>query len=307
LNYHGFSVVVIDNNSVDDSVKEILLWLKDSSFNFNEERGVLFVDDVTEPDSFVSHIDNKELMVVCSDKNKGFAAACNIGMKIAIKCSCEKIWLLNNDTVVEKNSLAELDKKIEESADIGVCGSVLVYYPEMSKVQAVGGVKYKYWCAKGNQIGDGVLLGSMGAVRWADEEISYVSGASMLVKRAYIQDVGLMEEKYFLYYEELDWAYRSRRRWRNAVAINSVIYHKVGASIGTKERSKMSQYYMIRGLIMFYRSNLPHLCFVAVMRSIYETLVLVIRKKWFLCMVSIMAIVDGMSGRCGDVSKYRSL
>jgi GT2 family glycosyltransferase len=62
--------------------------------------------------------------------------------------------------------------------------------------------------------------------------LSYVAGASLCVTRAFVEQIGLLDESYFLYYEELDWAARSRGRFGIACADDSIVYHKGGASTG---------------------------------------------------------------------------
>ena len=81
----------------------------------------------------------------------------------------------------------------------------------------------------------------------------------MLVSKAFIDDVGLMQEDYFLYYEEIDWAERGARSkkqaWRLGFAQNSVVFHKVGASAGTgatKESTRQIYTSKIRFMKRFY-------------------------------------------------------
>jgi GT2 family glycosyltransferase len=81
-----------------------------------------------------------------------------------------------------------------------------------------------------------------------------VNGASMFVSRAFLTEVGLMKEDYFLYWEEIEWAMRADGRFKLGYAPKSIVYHKVGASIGTKdegESSPISDYYMHRNQIWF--------------------------------------------------------
>ena len=88
----------------------------------------------------------------------------------------------------------------------------------------------------------------------------YVIGASMLVSRPFLQAVGLMQEDYFLYFEEIDWAERARRHakpFRLGFASGSVVYHKVGASAGTHARSVLSVRYYTRNRLRFLKRFYP--------------------------------------------------
>ena len=71
-------------------------------------------------------------------------------------------------------------------------------------------------------------------------QMDFVIGASMLASRPFLENVGLMEESYFLYFEELDWAMRAKGKFKLGYARESVIYHKEGATIGSTDRMKRS-------------------------------------------------------------------
>jgi GT2 family glycosyltransferase len=108
--------------------------------------------------------------------------------------------------------------------------------------------------------------------------MNYVSGASLIVSRRFLQDVGLMCEDYFLYFEEADWAIRAKGRYSLAYAPKSIVYHKLGASIGTssdpRKKSLVCDYYNIRNRIIFTRKFYPH-----ALVSIYMVLMLSIMVR----------------------------
>ena len=85
--------------------------------------------------------------------------------------------------------------------------------------------------------------------------MNYVVGASMLVSKEFLEDVGLMCEDYFLYFEETDWAMRARGRYSLVYAIGSIVYHKVGASIGTRSnparKSVLCDFHSVRNRLFF--------------------------------------------------------
>ena len=83
----------------------------------------------------------------------------------------------------------------------------------------------------------------------------------MLVSRSFLDQVGLMREDYFLYFEELDWAKRGRPQFELGIAPTSHVYHKEGASIGSstsrEKRSSLSERYLSRNRILFTRRYYP--------------------------------------------------
>jgi GT2 family glycosyltransferase len=91
--------------------------------------------------------------------------------------------------------------------------------------------------------------------------MNYVNGASMLASRAFLEQIGLMEESYFLYFEEMDWAMRTRGKFALGYARESVIYHKDGATIGSnldrRKRSILAERYLSRNRILFTKRFFP--------------------------------------------------
>ena len=91
--------------------------------------------------------------------------------------------------------------------------------------------------------------------------MNYIEGASMLVSRQFLDEIGLLCEDYFLYFEEADWAIRAEGRFKLAYAQKSIVYHKVGGSIGTSSNpakmSYISDYYNIRNRLLFTRRFYP--------------------------------------------------
>jgi GT2 family glycosyltransferase len=94
-----------------------------------------------------------------------------------------------------------------------------------------------------------------------ETEMAYVVGASMLVRRSFLEQVGLLNEEYFLYFEELDWAIRALGRFTLAYSPLSVVYHKEGRSIGSssrrEERSSASERYAARNRIIITKKYFP--------------------------------------------------
>jgi GT2 family glycosyltransferase len=119
---------------------------------------------------------------------------------------------------------------------------------------------------------------------------------------AFLHNVGLMEESYFLYFEEIDWAVRAAPHWTTATAVASVVYHKEGGSIGTASRGKrscLSQYYLNRNLIRFYALRKPWLLPIAVLRVLRSALGLWIKQDYQLAKTTIKALIDGVLMQSG--------
>ncbi len=246
----AFKVIVVDNQSDASGVEQIRLW---SEGEFQAEvsgpawRG-LSVDRLRQPtlsicaaDGFSSGETSQTLVTVIRVvENTGFAAANNVGLRIALSDAvCSHAWLLNNDTVVDRSALAALLARAGADGAIGLCGSTLLYYDAPDTIQSLGGV-FNPLLGRGTNLCMGKPLAQLPPTEAVEARLEYLIGASMLVTRGFLEDVGLMEESYFLYFEELNWSRRAKRRFKHAWARSSFVYHKEGASIGTNSRARPS-------------------------------------------------------------------
>ncbi|KPC51826.1 glycosyltransferase family 2 protein [Amantichitinum ursilacus] len=298
LDYPAFNVVLVDNHSSDDSMNQIEAWAQSERGRALIEGGLTRCNAGTPAETGFRH---KSLHLIDAPDNGGFAKGNNHGIRYSMQQNAGLVWLLNNDTVAAPDALTALVRETQRSPDIGMCGSVLVYYHNRSQVQAYGGVYFNFKLAMGRQLGQGAPVGDVRLGEIKDSDLTYISGASLMLTRAFLDEVGLMEESYFLYYEEVDWAVRGRD-WKLAIARDSVIYHKEGGSIGTKSlsaRSPLSQYYLYRNIIRFYWLRKRWFFPVAVARVLREMSNTVKSRDWNLFRATRRAMVDGLMGRKG--------
>lgn len=265
INYSFFKVLVIDNASGDGSdviIRNYLDRIKDKRFSF-----------------------------IKTEKNMGYAGGNNVGIRIALKDqSMSYVWILNNDTIVDKNALIEMVDKMEMEQKMGMCGSKQVYEWDRSKLQGYGGKYNKYLGLSGTVIDVNKI-----------DKLDFVNGASMLIRRNLLEQIGLFCEDYFLYFEELDLRERSKRQFTIGCAARSVVYHKEGASIGSNAdgqmRSRLSDYYLIRNRILFTRKFHP-LCLISVYLGLFYAIFNRIKRKQFDRGSMILKLMHGV--RCDE-------
>jgi GT2 family glycosyltransferase len=268
-------VVVCDNASSDDSVAQLRAWA-DRRFG---AQGWTEAAGAAAP-SAADHA----FVLLHNGGNLGFAGGNNPGIAYAMRdAGCEYIWLLNNDTVVEPDALAQAIARMRQDERIGLCGSTLVYYHQREQVQAFGGARYSP--ARGSSVHVGAfqprsaIPASPAAV---EASLSYVIGAAMLARRSFVEKVGLMTDDYFLYFEEIDWCTRGRDQFALGYAPASVVYHKEGASIGTSASggSALSIYYLFKNRLRFTaRFHARHLPTV-ILFSLIDIAKFVYRQRW---------------------------
>lgn len=252
--YLNYQIIVVDNASSNDSMEKMLCWAKEKAsrventkytntetFDFFTRENILFEE--------VRSVGR--ILFIQSGVNGGFAEGNNLAIKYAMRQSdFGYIWLLNNDTVIQKDTLSKLVSYAEQN-NIGICGSSLFYYDSPLELQGYGGHINRFFGTSSN------------IVRKEDipDKLDYVIGASFLINKLVINKIGLLPEEYFLYYEETDYCFNAKNNgFLLGVAIDSIVYHKEGASTGVDRnvvnRSEFSDVLTLKNRIKFHRKYL---------------------------------------------------
>lgn len=275
--YAPFQVVVCDNASGDGSLEQLVAWATGSEAppapDADDPLAPLFAPPVPKP---VPHVvltrDEAEhggavacaaarVVFVQTGANLGYAGGCNVGLRYALARDADAhAWLLNNDTVVEPDALGALVARVQGRGDAGQCGSRVLYYDEPARVQSYGGASYNRWFATMRRVGDGAPAAAVPDTAEVERRADYIAGCSVLVTPRFLKTVGLMDERYFLYFEEIDWATRGSS-FARLYAHGSVVYHREGRSIGSssdwRKKSALSDYYVQRNRLLFTRRFFP--------------------------------------------------
>lgn len=274
----NLSIIICDNGSSDGSLVAIKGWLLS---NYPQRSVHSLVQSQIDQ---VNMGQSGCIYLLQNGSNLGFAGGNNTGIRLAMRDpACRYIWLLNNDTTVQADTLNMAVMRMEQDRSIGICGSTLVYSHNPTCLQALGGALYSRWTGRSRHIGAFANVSHIPLSPDAIErEMSYVVGASMLVRREFIEAVGLMQDDYFLYYEEADWAERGKGKFRLGYAPESIVFHKEGASIGTSATggSPLSVFYLFRNRIRFtWRFHPLFLPFV-VLFAVVDVLRFVSKGRW---------------------------
>jgi GT2 family glycosyltransferase len=243
--YPNFHVFLVDNDSHDDSVKQIACWCAapqrldhwrgfEGVLRWTERHpGKSIVCDIVDsvPSSDCGPFAPGAVTIIRSGGNLGFAGGCNVAIRIAVTRDFAFFWLLNTDTVLHREALDALVLRALSDHGIGMVGSTIRFYDRPEVVQCLGGARMNPATMDPRLIGTGASVASIPRdPSIVERELVYVMGASMLVSAAFVRDVGLLQEDYFLYGEEIDWAMRARNRFRLAYAPASHVFHKSGAT-----------------------------------------------------------------------------
>jgi GT2 family glycosyltransferase len=271
VSYPNYSVVVVDNNSVDDSLARIKAYARgeitvESSFfpQSSRQESLRVIEYVREEAEDVSDFAeevkgkqayraaNEQLVIIQNEQNFGYSEGNNIGMRYALKAAADYILLLNNDTVVDKDFLTELVRVAEQDESIGAIGPKICFYEAPQVIQSTG-ARINFWTGRAIALNwekaDYVLESSSSQKLLS---VDYIYGACFLISRRIIEEVGELDPQYFLYGEELDWCIRiSRAGYKIVCDLDSKIWHKGMAS--TSKEKRFSVYYLERNRVIYVR------------------------------------------------------
>ncbi|MGK0446487.1 MAG: GT2 family glycosyltransferase [Polaribacter sp.] len=189
-----------------------------------------------------------EVHLIISEENLGFAGGNNIALKQA---KGDYVLLLNNDTEVNPNFLDSLVELMESDKKIGIASSKILYFYEDNIIQYAGTSPINFITSRGRHYGN--KEEDNGQFNKAVETY-YPHGACMMIRKSVLEELGLLYEGYFLYYEEYDFTERVRQAgYKIYFQPNSSILHK--ESISTGKNSSLKTYYMNRNRLLFIRRN----------------------------------------------------
>jgi GT2 family glycosyltransferase len=254
--YPNFRVIVCDNRSTDGSMQKIKDWAEGkvtADEKISEKLKPLISPPIKKPLVYVEYTraeaekggktddENIPLVLIRNDSNAGYSGGNNVGIRYALQKNADYIWVLNNDTVITKTTLKELVYRVQSGENFGLVGTLIYYASEPSKIQVYGG---------------GKIMKVLGVDRfvYSPGVIDYVSGTSLFIKREVIEQVGLLDEKFFFYWEDADYARRVLNAgWKLGVASNAIVYHKFSASVGGQ--SLKSDLFKVASLTHYFNKH----------------------------------------------------
>jgi GT2 family glycosyltransferase len=210
----------------------------------------IFVVDNASPNDNPDIIKEKfpYVNLIKTEKNLGFAGGNNVAIPY---CKGKYVLFINNDTEVEKGFLEPLVDVLESDPKIGMVSPKIHYYHTPNTIQFAGFTPIHPITIRNFAIGFGEIDNGQYDVTC---ETGSIFGAAMLVPMRIIEEVGMMTEVFFLYYEEHDWAEHIKKAgYKIYYQGKSLVYHK--ESISTVKDSPFQIFYLHRGRILYARRN----------------------------------------------------
>ncbi|MDG1283018.1 MAG: glycosyltransferase family 2 protein, partial [Flavobacteriales bacterium] len=204
--YQNFVLYIIDNDSKDDTISTLL--------NTNKDR----------------------IHLIRNNQNKGVAVANNQGIKLALDHNCDQVLIINNDVVFGSSLIDDL-VKAQISCNSSLITPKIFFYDNPQRIWYAGS-----WFSK--------FKGYLPTHRGFEEidngkyndtiEVNYAPTCCLLIKKQVFLDVGFMDEKYFVYFDDTDFLYRVWQKDEHKLYYfpSAKLYHKVGSLTNPNDRNK---------------------------------------------------------------------
>lgn len=292
------TIVIINYNNASDTIECINSIKKITFPNYN----ILVIDNNSTDDSAeILNQDRESYIFIRNHQNLGFSGGNNLGITHALNSEADYILLLNNDTIVQEDFL---DRLVETSLSVknrGIIGGKIYYYDDPERIWYAGG-SLNCFLGRTKHIGKNKIdTGKYDKTR----EVGFITGCLMLIPREVIENVGMMDEKYFLYFEDADWCYRIRKAgYRLIYSPLARIYHKESAT--TQRLNNVKAYYYYRNIHYFAKKNLDPIFRMSVFIYLRLYLLLMMAKNIFTLNFGKVAILLDViySIRHGIMGKY---
>lgn len=189
-------IFVVDNASIDDSVSIL-------------KENYPFID------------------LIQNETNLGFTGGNNVGFEKILNNHYDYIWVLNNDTLVDEHCLCNLIETMETDKTIAAT-SGKIFYDDPSDVIWYAGATFNKYTLRSKHKGD--MEKDIGQFN-TPEDVFFISGCCMFIRRNTLVTVGLFDNNFFAYSEDLDWCLRANKlKLRLSYTPKAIVYHKVSAS-----------------------------------------------------------------------------
>ncbi len=218
LDYLAHGVVVVDNGSTDDSVAAV-------------------------------RASYPQVTLIETGENLGYVGGNNVGLEHARAMRADYALLLNNDTEVAPDFLRLLVEAAEANPATGIVGPTIYYFDRPDVIWSAGGA-IDWGRGRTSMIGlDEVDQGQFGhTVRPVD----FVTGCALLIKMSVVEQVGMLDPRFFAYYEEAEWCVRASQAGFKILHVpQAKIWHKI--SPDAREASPQVHYYMTRNRLLLLK------------------------------------------------------
>jgi GT2 family glycosyltransferase len=213
---------------------------------------ILVVDSASQ-DNTVATVRQQfpQVGLIASPNNLGYVAGNNLGIKTALDLGAENIFLVNNDTLLDPDCVTHLVEGIENRHQVGIIGPMVYTFDEGCTISSAGG-EIDWRKADSRNVG----IGQIDQGQYPAQKVDFINGCGLMVTKSAVQKVGILDQRYFMYWEETDWCTRVGKAGFDVFFYPQAhMRHK--APIVSTELSPMTTYYMARNRLLFFTIHTP--------------------------------------------------
>ncbi|HEY5536062.1 MAG TPA: glycosyltransferase family 2 protein [Ignavibacteria bacterium] len=277
-NYPNYTLVIVDNGSEKENLDTLKSWCKSNYSEFvlysREEAESGGVDHYEE--ILMKKSSKEKLVFIENNENLGFAAGNNVALKYVLKKNVHYAMLLNNDTVIEENSVNILVNFLISQNDYVAVTPQIRYFEPNDKIWNCGGKIMWYGNRKYYFAGDHISKVPESGYK----RITFITGCALFFKP---QITGILSENFFYGEEDLEFSFRQKAAKRKmACCYSSIIYHKISASFKKVNASILGSlyiYYLSRLIDNKYYSSTFMFVIKTIMNLTYAILLMIFRYK----------------------------
>lgn len=188
-----------------------------------------------------------KVTIIETGQNLGFTGGNNIGIQHALRQGAEYIMLLNNDTIVAPDMIDVLVNAMRQDPSLSITGPTIYYYDQPEIVWSAGGsIDWR----RGQTHMMGINEEDKGQFGQTPRIVEFVTGCALMARRDVWEQVGLLDDKFFMYFEETEWCVRATRAgFKIAHVPAAMMWHKI--SVQARATSPRTFYYMTRNRLLF--------------------------------------------------------
>jgi hypothetical protein len=232
-------IVILNYNGLDVLKRCLTSVFKNDYPNFE----IILVDNNSSDGSLeMAKTSFSKAIFIKNEENLGFSAGNNVGIKFALERAADFILLLNNDVEVEKNFLTQLISSVAKNKKIGIASPV-IFNGQTREVWFSGG-RIDWWRVKT------IHEKNIQTENYFNSD--FITGCAMLIRTRVFQKIGLLDERFFLYWEDADFSLRSKKSgFRNVVVSSSWVYHWEKS----QENPENKTYWLVISGLIFFQKN----------------------------------------------------
>ena len=246
--FNSLAVVLVNYNGLSDTLKCLASLKKQTAKDFL----TIVVDNASKEDTNKITKKYPKAVFIKRETNTGWAGGNNTGIKHALKAGCKNIVLLNNDTFVSKKFVEHMILAAENYPEFGILGPLIYSMEKPKEVMTEG-------CLYNRPRYNGFFKSQHVPVKISNpqsiKETEIVNGCCLMVRKEVIDQIGLIDERFFYLCEESDFCLRTLQKgWKCGVIAEPLVWHK-GSAAFRRPGYNLKNYYNSRNLWLLLKKN----------------------------------------------------